>query len=198
MDILSSVQFDPAALLEATGYIGLFLIVFAESGPFFGFFFRFFTAGRQLALRRRAPCFPGDFSIPVPSLSRHHRRHTRRQYRILVRQKGGTASLYERRILLFPSETCRANQSLLRASWGEDHHSGALHSHRAHLRAYPCGSGVNAVSNLPQIQRTRRASLGDAHAIRRLFPGTAFSGDRGLSHARYFGNYRALVPTRHP
>ncbi len=40
MDLLSSIKhaIDPLVLIEQFGYIGLFLIVFAESGLFFGFF----------------------------------------------------------------------------------------------------------------------------------------------------------------
>ncbi len=38
MDVLKQVL-DPRLLLEQFGYLGLFLIVFAESGLFFGFFF---------------------------------------------------------------------------------------------------------------------------------------------------------------
>ena len=60
MDILSSVQFDPAALLEATGYIGLFLIVFAESGLFFGFF----LPGDSLLFAAGLLAFQGIFQFP--------------------------------------------------------------------------------------------------------------------------------------
>src|SRR3989338_171577 len=60
MDILSSVQFDPAALLEATGYIGLFLIVFAESGLFFGFF----LPGDSFLFAAGLLAFQGIFPFP--------------------------------------------------------------------------------------------------------------------------------------
>lgn len=49
MDIASFFHLDVATLLKATGYLGIFFIVFAESGLFFGFFLPgdslLFTAG---------------------------------------------------------------------------------------------------------------------------------------------------------
>ena len=53
--------FDLKELIEAIGYIGLFAIVFAESGLFFGFFLPgdslLFTAG-FIASQRAGICRP--------------------------------------------------------------------------------------------------------------------------------------------
>jgi len=52
---------DPRTLIEAFGYLGLFLIVFAESGLFFGFF----LPGDSLLLTAGLFAFKGDLELAV-------------------------------------------------------------------------------------------------------------------------------------
>lgn len=52
---------DPRALLESSGYIGLFLIVFAESGLFFGFF----LPGDSLLLTAGLFAYKGELNILI-------------------------------------------------------------------------------------------------------------------------------------
>jgi membrane-associated protein len=52
---------DPRVLLESFGYVGLFLIVFAESGLFFGFF----LPGDSLLLTAGLFAYKGDLNILI-------------------------------------------------------------------------------------------------------------------------------------
>jgi membrane-associated protein len=52
---------DPRALIETFGYVGLFFIIFAESGLFFGFF----LPGDSLLLTAGLFAFKGDLSLWV-------------------------------------------------------------------------------------------------------------------------------------
>ena len=76
---------DLIALIKTAGYVGLFAIIFAETGLFFGFF----LPGRQPAFHRRLPRLtradePADFN-------RHFlfRRDTGKQRRLRFRPENG-------------------------------------------------------------------------------------------------------------
>ncbi len=95
------------------------------------------------------PFLPGDSLLFVTGAHRRRRRHGhrrgdggagrrsahRRQRQLLHRPLGRAARVPLRAVALVQPEAPGARACVLRAPWRQDHHPGALHPDRAHLRA---------------------------------------------------------------
>lgn len=176
---------DIQALVAWAGYIGLFIIVFAETGLLIGFF------------------LPGDSLLFTASLAAQGLFNIYELVVLLmiaaivgdavgyyIGKKSGHA-LYAREDSRFYEETSARDKKNSMISTECHDRCRQVDAVRTHIRPGGCRDRRDAVFHLPHIQRDRRNDLGVEHDPGRIFPWNSIPLHREASRT---GDHRYRLP----